>query len=97
MPERRTKKTARQSMSGGFLKGKEGGRLPPPAWAVLPAPELLHRARDVAEHGVDLGADRAHGGDGGDGDQRGDQRVLDGGGALSFFIRRRKMDSMEIP
>src|SRR5690242_15464312 len=41
-----------------------------------------HRIGDVGQDAVDLGADRAHGNDGGDGDQRGDQRVLDGGGAV---------------
>src|SRR6185503_7255998 len=76
------KKNRPASLPGGFLGGREGGRLLPPAWAVLPAPELLHGAGDVGQHAVDLGADRAHRGDRGDGDQRGDQRVLDGGGAL---------------
>ena len=41
-----------------------------------------HRAGDVAEHAVDLGADAAHGNDRGNCDQRGDQRVFDGGGAM---------------
>ena len=41
-----------------------------------------HRIGDVAQHGGDLAADLAHRGDGGDGDQRGDQRVFDGGGAV---------------
>src|SRR5688500_304576 len=42
----------------------------------------VHRTGDVGKHGADLGADRTHGGDRRDGDQRSDQRVLDGGGAL---------------
>src|SRR3990167_8865000 len=37
---------------------------------------------DVGQRVADLATDRLHGGDGGDGDQRGDQRVLDGGGTL---------------
>jgi hypothetical protein len=32
--------------------------------------------------GEALAADRRHGGDGGNGDQRGDKRVLDGGGTF---------------
>src|SRR5437763_8316718 len=41
-----------------------------------------HRAGDVAQHVADLVADGAHRRDGGDRDQRGDQHVLDGGGAI---------------
>ena len=46
--------------------------------AILSAPELLYRARDVAEHRVDLGADAAHCSDGGNRDQRTYERVFDG-------------------
>jgi len=36
---------------------------------------------DVREGARQLGADRGHGGDGGDGDERSDQAIFDGGGA----------------
>src|SRR5205085_1966782 len=42
---------------------------------------LLQVGADVGHHGAELGADRRERGDGGDGDQRGDQAILDGGGA----------------
>src|SRR5436190_23475024 len=41
-----------------------------------------HRSGDVGEHVFHLCADRTHGGDRSNGNQRGDQDVLDGGGAL---------------
>src|SRR6266850_5521227 len=44
-----------------------------------------HRAGDVAQHTVDLGADGTHGSDGRNGNQRGDQRVLDGSRAVLAF------------
>src|SRR3954464_14733021 len=42
----------------------------------------VHLGRDVVEGRAEAGADILHGGNGGDGDQRGDQAILDGGGAL---------------
>src|SRR5579872_4777393 len=40
-----------------------------------------HRIGDIVQNVRHLAADSAHRGDGGDGDQRGNQRILDGGGA----------------
>src|SRR5436190_8460566 len=42
---------------------------------------LLDRVADVVERGADVGAQRAGAADDGNRDQRGDQPVLDGGGA----------------
>src|SRR5882757_7305751 len=42
----------------------------------------LQRLGDVGHHFSDLCADSTHHGDRSDGDQRGDQRVFDGGGAM---------------
>src|SRR5262249_19793546 len=43
---------------------------------------LVHRVGDVAQHVADLATDSAHRGNGGNRDQRGNQHVLDGSGAI---------------
>jgi hypothetical protein len=60
----------------------DGTAMPSGAFGFAPSLEL---GGDRVERAAEVGADGAHHGHGGDGDQRGDQSVLDRSGSVLVF------------